>query len=220
MTPALLPIFATPFASVSLPQVRDLHPALVQLIAGRSTPANRDPLYHQDPLCYRSREELFEWPDAAAAVLRQQMLAGICRTVMAANLYSQAEFDALTLQARARFAIVKPNGAIAAADVPLTSWCGIYCIAAPAAVPERGDSAALRLYETRMANMFMDASTYRLRQPFSHGHYVWRPVPGEMAVFPGSILHEVALNRGDSELWLVLARARFTAPGMEGLPPW
>ena len=44
MTPALLPIFATPFASVSLPQVRDLHPALVQLIAGRSTPANRDPL--------------------------------------------------------------------------------------------------------------------------------------------------------------------------------
>jgi hypothetical protein len=41
-----------------------------------------------------------------------------------------------------------------------------------------------------------------------------------MAVFPGSILHEVALNRGDSELWLVLARARFAAPGMEGLPPW
>ena len=63
------------------------------------------------------------------------------------------------LQARARFAIVQPNGAIAAADLPLTSWCAIYCVAAPAAVPPGADSATLRLYEPRLADMFLDAST-------------------------------------------------------------
>ena len=213
MTPALLPIFATPFASVSLPQVRDLHPALVQLIAGRSTPANRDPLYHQDPLCYRSREDLFEWQDAAART-RQQMLAGICRIVMAANLYSRGGVRALTLQAQARFAIVSPTAALPPRICPCFLVRHLLR-AAPAAVPPRPDSAALRLYEP------------------SHGQHVHgcRHLPDPAAaVQPFRALCLAACSRRDggfsgldparsgpeSRRWrpvLVIARARFAAPG-------
>jgi hypothetical protein len=43
-----------------------------------------------------------------------------------------------------------------------------------------------------------------------------------MAVFPAWIPHEVALNRGDRDLILIIARVRFADPRVEGqtLPPW
>ena len=67
---------------------------------------------------------------------------------MAANLYTEEQFDALGMQARARFAIVRPNGChCRRGSLPLASWCAIYCVAAPDPSPERADSAALRLYE-------------------------------------------------------------------------
>jgi len=107
-----------------------------------------------------------------------------------------------------------------ATSVPLATWCAVYCVAAPLPNPARADSGSLRLYESRMGGMLLDASNWRLRAPFSPGHSLWRPTPGEMAVFPAWVLHEIALNRGDADLILVLARARFSRPGMEALPPW
>jgi len=59
--------------------------------------------------------------------------------------------------------------------------------------------------------MFMDAANSRLRPPFGAAHHVWRPVSGQMAVFPAAVAHEVALNRSDEDLVLVAARARFAA---------
>lgn len=219
-TTTLLPIFAAPFASVPLAEATGLNSALISLFGLRATQAHQDPALGADPLCFRSREDLFEWDNEAVAHLKREMLGGLCAVVMAANLYSDAEFDALGLQARARFAIVRHDGCIAASNMPLASWCAFYCVAAPAPTPARPDSGALRLYESRMGAMFMDASNWRLRPPFSPGHHIWRPVPGQMAVFPASIMHEVALNRGEGDLVLVVARTRFAGPGMESMPPW
>jgi hypothetical protein len=140
--------------------------------------------------------------------------------VMDANLYTDAEFDALGVQARARFIIVRPDGCIPAASVPLASWHVIYCVGAPSPTPARLDSGVLRLYEARLGTMFMDAANWRLRPPFSSGHHTWRPVPGHMAAFPASIAHEVALNRTNVDLVLVAARVRFATPGQEAMPPW
>lgn len=217
-TTNLTAMFAVPFASVPLARAVQLNASLTALCQQRATDEYRDPLASSDPLCFRGREELFEWPEAAE--LRQEMLGGLCAAVMAANTFTEAEFDAFSVQARARFIIVRPNGAVPATSVPLATWCAVYCVAAPAPNPARPDSGSLRLYESRMGNMLLDASNWRLRPPFSPGHNLWRPAPGEMAVFPAWVLHEVALNRGDSDLILVLARARFGHPGMEALPPW
>jgi hypothetical protein len=68
--------------------------------------------------------------------------------------------------------------------------------------------------------MFLDATNSQLQAPFSVTHYVWRPVAGEMAVFPASILHEVALNRAGEDLLLVTARLRFVHRDQQVQPPW
>jgi hypothetical protein len=223
MTPApptIVPIFATPFAVVPLSGDADLNAALAALFLSRATEEYRDPHSARDALYFRGRENLFEWPHEAVQRLRQEMLGGICAAVMAVNRYTEAEFDALGVQARARFAIVRPSGSIPAATAPLASWYALYCVAAPGPTPARQDSAVLRLYAIRDASMFLDAANYRLREPFTGAHHVWRPVAGQMAVFPASILHEVALNRTETSLLLVCARARFAHGGEGQLPPW
>jgi hypothetical protein len=216
----LAPIFATPFAAVPLAGGAELNPVLASLFSQRATETHRDPTAPRDPLCFRGREDLFEWENEAVAQVKGEMLGGLCAAVMAVNLYTDAEFDALRVQARARFTIVRPDGCIAAASLPLASWCAIYCVAAPPSAPTRPDSAVLRLYETRLGTMFMDAANWRLRPPFSTGHHIWRPVPGQMAVFPASMPHEIALNRTQQDLVVVTARARFANPGQETMPPW
>jgi hypothetical protein len=220
LTVNLVPILATPFAAVSVPQAADLSPALVPFLRERATAERAEPALRPDPLCFRSREDLFEWPDAPAVALQQALLAGVCAAVMDANSYAPAEFGKLGIHARARFAIVRPDGAIPAATAPLASWCAIYCVAAPPASSARADSAVVRLYAVRGGMTFIDAANWRMRAPFAASHHIWRPVPGQMAVFPASMLHEVALNRGDSDLILVMLRARFAHPGPSTLPPW
>lgn len=216
----LTPIFATPFATVSLAGNADLNPALLSLLSQRTHESFRDPALPPQPFCFRSREDLFEWNAEAVERLKGEMLAALCSVVMAASSYTESEFDTLALQARARFVIVNPDGCIPAASVPLASWCALYCVAAPPPSPTRKDSGAVRLYETRLTSMFIDAGNSRLRRPFGTAHHVWLPVAGQMAAFPAAMSHEIALNRSDRDLVLVAARARFAAPAQEALPPW
>ena len=217
--PAILPIFATPLGVVSLGGP-NLNSELAALLRSRATEERRDPALPRDPRCFRSREDLFEWPDEAARSLRLAMLGGICTVVKALNLYPDAEFQALALQARARFTIVRPDGSIPAAIAPMAAWHAMYCVAAPPEAPARADSGALRLYGLRYGTMFLDASNWQLRSPFETSHQIWRPAVGQMLVFPAAILHEVALNRTDAELLLVSARVRFIHGGQQAVPRW
>jgi len=217
--PSIVPIFATPFAVVPSGAPAELNAALASLFLGRATEEFRDPVAARDPLCFRSREDLLEWQSEPVARLGRELLGGVCAVVMAVNRYTDAEFDALGVQARARFMVVRPNGCMPAASAPMASWCAVYCVATPPPSPTRADSAVLRLYAIREPAMFMDAANWGLREPYSGTHHVWRPVPGEMAVFPASILHEVALNRSEADLLLVTARVRFARPG-QVTPSW
>jgi len=217
---ALLPIFATPFAEVALALDARLNESLAALLAARATEERRERDPRSDPLCYLSREDLFEWPDEPVATLRGELLAGLCSAVQATTLHSETEFDQLGIQARARFAIIRPDGCLPAVSLALASWCAVYCVAAPPAPAGRADSGALRLYETRLGGMFADATTWRLRPPFAGGHHLWRPRPGSMAAFPAHLTHEIALNRGAGALVLVIVRARFANPGQQAAPPW
>jgi hypothetical protein len=218
----ITPIFATPFAAVAMNGTEALNAALTSLFSERTTEEYRDRTTPPDSLCFRSREDVFEWPDSAAAQLRLRMLAGICDVAMAANVCSEAEFRGLGVQARARFTIVRPDGCIPAATAPMASWFALYCVAAPAVAPSQTNNGMLRLFATRNAQMFIDAANYKLRPPFDTSHQVWRPQPGHMAVFPGTMLHEVVLNRSDQSLILVGARVRFARYDEAGreAPAW
>lgn len=216
----LMPIFATPFAEVALPVGSALNESLAALLTARATEERRDSGARGDPLCYLSREDLLEWPDEPIAALRSELLAGLCSAVLATTLHTETEFDRLGVQARARFAIIRPDGCLPAQSLALASWCAIYCVAAPPAPPGRADSGALRLYESRLGGMFADATTWRLRPPFAGGHHLWQPKAGSMAAFPAHLAHEIALNRSDRDMVLVMARVRFANPGQQGTPPW
>jgi len=216
----LMPIFATPFAEIVLPVSRAFNESLAALLTARASEERRDGTARPDPLCYLSREDLFEWQDEPVAALRAELLAGLCSAVLAATLHSEAEFDQLGVQARARFAIIRPDGCLPAQTLPLASWCALYCVAAPPAPAGRADSGVLRLYESRLGGMFADATTWRMRPPFAGGHHLWRPKAGSMAAFPAHLAHEIALNRGTGDLVMVIARVRFANPGQRDSPPW
>jgi hypothetical protein len=219
--PTLVPIFATPFGVVSINPPAGLNAALDSLFSSRTTAQYRDPSLPTDPLCFRSREELFQSEEEPIVHLRQAILGGVSEVVIAANRYTEAEAHGLSVQARARFAIVRPNGALPATTVPMASWYAVYCVAAPPPVSTRVDSAVLRIYAIRHTAMYLDVSNHHLRDPFGAAHHVWWPVPGQMAVFPASVVHEVALNRSDGNLVLVTARLRFADPATQAsMPPW
>lgn len=215
----IAPIFATPFAVVPVAEAAQLNRPLSSLLRSRADETQRDPATPADPRCFRGRENLFEWREPEIGALRVAMLGGACGAIMTVNSYSEAEFDALSVQARARLLIVRPDGCVPATAAPMASWYALYCVAAPGDAA-RADSGVLRLYGVRQSTMFMDASNWNLRAPYRTGHHVWRPVPGHMAVFPAAVAHELALNRTGEELLLVAARLRFAAAGQVEAPPW
>jgi hypothetical protein len=215
--PTVVPILATPFGVVPLPDAQALNPALAKLFAMRRR-AGADP--QRNPLCYHSRDDLLEWPDEPVPQLTAAIFRGVYTVVQAINDFTDAQLRSFRPEARAWFTVVEPNGCVPAANYPLTAWCGIYCVAAPAPSPTRRDSGVLRLYESRLGTMFADATNATMRIPFTPGHYTWRPVPGQLAVFPASLNHEIALIRSEEQLVLVTVRMRFIAPGQLGVARW
>lgn len=216
--PSVVPILAIPFGVVPVADADTLNPALVELFAARRLAGGAAPL--SNPLCYRSGDDLLEWPEEPVRRLCTGLLRGVVSVVGAVNDFTAEELLSFKVEARGWFTIVKQDGCVPAASYPLTAWCAIYCVTAPEPAATRSDSGVLRLYESRLGTMFADATNSVMRIPFKPGHYGWRPVPGQLAVFPASLTHEIALLRSPGELTLVTMRVRFVSPGQQGMRRW
>jgi hypothetical protein len=216
----VVPIFAAPFAVVTLAEARTLNPALAALLAERATPERRDPGDPGGTLKFCSRDDLLEWPEPPVRGTLQAMLAGVSAMVASISSLSAEQFATLTPQARAWFSIVRPNGYVSSTSYPNTAWLAVYCVTAPEPSEARFDSGVLRLHEWRPGTSFLDASQGALRLPYRASHCTWRPVPGEMAVFPAAVTHEIATVRGAGTLTIVMARVRFLASDKVWMPPW
>jgi hypothetical protein len=215
---SVVPLFATPFGVVPLPEAAALNPIVAGMLEEFSA-ADRQPLPVCTPLYYRSREQPDFEGDAPRA-LTAAMLRGIKRVVLAATAVEERAMSTWQVQSRVSFAIVRPNGSMPAQSFPMTSWCGIYVVDVPAESTERVNSGALRLYESRLGHMFNDASTSALAVPYASGHYMWQPVAGHLVVFPSSLLHGIAVIRASGQLLLAVMRVRFVAPGQGGWSTW
>ncbi len=216
--PIVVPILAIPFGVVRLPEAEAQNAALAALFSARMGAGGA--AERGSPLCYQSRDDLLEWPEVPVRRLRVAIFRGINSVVNAVNDFTEAQLNSFAVQARAWFTVVAPNGCVPATNYALTAWCGIYCVTAPVPSPGRADSGVLRLYESRLGTMFADATHAAMRVPFTPGHYTWRPVPGQLAVFPASLTHEIALLRAPGQLVLVTVRVRFVAPGQKGMARW
>ena len=215
--PTVMPILATPLGVASIPDSEQINSALCGLFAQRIAADNRP---QRNPLRFSSADDLMEWPQPPVRQLAHAMVGAVYSMVGSLNEFTEAQLRSFKLEARAWFTVVRTNGSVPAASYPLTSWCAIYCVTAPPLSEDRADSGVVRLYESRLGTMFQDATNSAMRVPYTQSHYVWRPVAGEMVIFPASLTHEIALLRAGGELTLVTARIRFTAPGQRGLGRW
>lgn len=213
----VMPILATPLGIANLADAQQLNPALAELFAQR---AAADPAQARNQLRYTSSDDLLEWPETPVRRLAGGIAGAVYSLIGSVSDITEVQLRACRLEARAWFTRVRTNGAVPAANHPLTAWCAIYCVAAPAPTQDRADSGVVRLYESRLGSTFQDATNSVLRIPFSASHYAWRPVAGQLVIFPASLTHEVALLRAAGELLLVTARVRFIAPGQQGFSRW
>lgn len=213
----VMPILATPLGVATVPEAEPLNAELRALFAQR---AAADTGAARNPLCYVSRDDLMEWPDAPVGRLKQSLIGAVYSLVANISELSEAQLRALRLEGRAWFTVIRANGALPAANFPMTAWCAIYCVAAPPPPESRPDSGVVRLYESRLSTAFQDATTAALHIPFSSAHYTWRPAAGQMIIFPAALNHEVALLKSSDDLILVTARMRFIGADQQGYGRW
>jgi hypothetical protein len=213
----VVPISAIPFGVVPLPAAESLNAALLGLFNARAR-AQGEALLSSHR--YSSQDDLFLWPEPATRQLAEEMSRGVCSVVLAVNGFGAEALNTFSIEARAWFTILEQDGYVPAANYPLTAWCAVYCVAAPEVSATRADSGVLRIYESRLATMFHDVTTASMNVPYRPGHYGWRPVPGQMAVFPAAATHEIALLRSPGQLILVTARFRFLAPDQSSIGRW
>jgi hypothetical protein len=219
VAPQVVPIFATPFGLASVPGADALNPALASLLSQRATPEGADMANHQAHT-YQSRPNLFDWTEEPVSWIRAgliDLVSGFARSI---NEFSDEQFAGFRVQARSWFTIVRPDGCVPSHSHANAAWCALYCVAAPQVAADRFDSGVLRLHESYRPSMFTDATNSATQLPYRPGHSTWRPVPGQLVIFPASIVHEIALLRGTGELILVTASMRFLAPGQTGIPLW
>ena len=214
--PNVVPILAMPLCVAGIPDAERLNPSLCELFAQRMAADSRA----QNPLVFRSTDDLMDWQDPSVRRFEEGVLGAVSSMLDSVNEFTEVQLRSFQLQTRAWFTVVRTNGSVPAASYPLTSWCVIYCVAAPPLIEVRPDSGVVRLYESRLGSIFQDATNSMLRMPYRQSHCSWRPEPGKMVIFPASLTHEIALVRGAGELILVTARLRFVAPGQQGFVRW
>lgn len=219
-SPQIVPLFAMPFGVLPLANAADLNPALTTLFAARATEAALDPGGRHAANTFVSRDDLTQWPEEPVREALRGILAGVRAMARAVSELDDARFGALRMDARAWFTIVHPEGSVPARSYANSAWVALYCVASPEPSRARLDSGVLRMHESRPGLMFQDSADSALRVPYRRGHYVWRPVPGQMALFPAALTHEIALVRSGGALVLLSARVRLLASDRSWMPAW
>ena len=130
------------------------------------------------------------------------MRGGVYSVVQAVNDFTDAQLRAFRLEARAWFSIVKQHGRVPATQYPMTAWCAIYCVAAPPPSATRADSGMLRFYESPARHHVPGCDQRPDAHPLQARPLWLAPVQGQMAVFPATLTHEIALlNSPESLCW-------------------
>jgi Putative 2OG-Fe(II) oxygenase len=218
VAPTVMPILATPLGAATIADAAQFNGPLCELFMRRA--ASGHGLGRGDALRICSTDDLMEWPEAPVRRLASAIVGAVYQFVGSVSQISESQLRDCKLETRAWFTLVRSNGRVPAANYPLTTWCAIYCAAAPPPVEDRADSGIVRLFETRLSTSFQDASNAVMRIPYSQAHYAWQPAVGQLVIFPGSLTHEVAPLRALGELLLVTARFRFVGAGQQGLSRW
>ena len=187
-------MYAVPLAEVQLAPCETLNRELEALFLARQNDEHRNPTpsHIAQQELFESRFNLFHWPEPCVQELRQFMLDGVARTVLAATTLAPQDMARFTLHNHTWFHITRHAGSFISHNHPMASWSAVYCVRAGEAVPDRPESGLLRIFDPRQgANAFRDPANANLKPAFALRPLELRLTEGQMVVFPSYLYHEV-----------------------------
>jgi uncharacterized protein (TIGR02466 family) len=186
--------FAVPFGEALLQPCEPLNTELEKLFLAREDDTHRNPTPSHIPQqeVFESRFNLFQWPEPCVRELRQFMLDGVARTVMAATTLQPEHLARLTLHNHTWFHITRYAGSFISHNHPMASWSAVYCVRAGESVARHPESGVLRLFDPRQgANAFRDPANAGLKAGYALRPLELRLTEGQLIVFPSYLFHEV-----------------------------
>jgi uncharacterized protein (TIGR02466 family) len=196
------PIFSVPFAFDQLADCASLNQALRELFIRRETQgerfANPKPYTPRNKELFESHFDLFSWPEACIAELREFCLSRVAQTVAEINRYDAAALARLEITTDAWFHITRRNGFFGVHNHPMASWSAVYCVSAGEHDADQPDSGRLSFINP-LAQMYLDAGNAFQAAPFQLSNRAFDLKPGMLVIFPSWVQHQVMPFYGEGE---------------------
>jgi uncharacterized protein (TIGR02466 family) len=195
-------MFAVPFAFEAHPAPEPLNARLRALFLQRELDAfaNRAPYTERNAGVFESRFDLFQWPEAEIAELREFCLSRLMQLVQALNGHPPDAARRWRLTVESWFHVTRRGGWFGVHHHPNASWSGVYCVDAGRADADAAESGKLTfLHPAALATMHTDYGNEALRPPFNVEHAGYLLQPGQLVLFPSHLLHHVTPFEGDGE---------------------
>lgn len=196
------PLFSVPFGLERLPDCDGLNRELRELFIRREAQgarfANPNPYTPRNKELFESNFDLFTWPDAPVARLREFCLSNLARLVAEINGYDAARMARLQIVTDAWFHITRRGGFFGVHNHPMASWSGVYCISPGIHDPDQTDSGRLSFINP-FAQMYLDAGNAQQQFPYQLSNYAFDLQPGQLVLFPSWVQHQVMPFFGEGE---------------------
>lgn len=210
---AIQPIFPVPFAFDRHPAPGPLNDALRNLFLEREGDdvRNPSPYTERNEALFESRFDLFGWPDAPVAQLREFCLSRLLQVVQQLNGHPPEQMRALRLSIESWFHITRRHGWFGVHNHPNACWSGVYCVDAGTPDPANPDSGKLTfLHPHANGAMHVDRGNESLRPPFNVQHVGYLLEPGQLILFPSWVQHYVTPFTGEGTRITVAFNCTFT----------
>ncbi len=218
--PDIVPMFAVPFAFSRHPEPDRLNASLRRFLLAEESrgeaAANPRPLTTRNAPVFESDFNLFRNPDPAIQELKLFCWDQLLAVIGHLNGYSLQILQTLQIYNDAWFHISRRGGFFGLHNHPNASWSGVYCVDPGTHDPDRKDSGALCFVNPMTAGaMFMDAGNGLIPPPFGTQLRSVHFEPGQLVLFPSSILHDVKPFEGQGERITIAFNCWFTRPDTE-----
>lgn len=194
--------FSVPLAFDQYPDCDSLNQELRNLFIRREAQgqrfANPRPYTPRNEQLFESNFDLFDWPEACIATLREFCLSRVAQTVAQLNLYDAKLMARLHINTDAWFHITKRGGFFGVHNHPMASWSGVYCVSPGQHDADQPESGKLS-FVNPMAQMYLDSGNSQLQMPFHIGNYALSLQAGQLVLFPSWLVHQVMPFYGEGE---------------------
>lgn len=195
-------LFSTPVFRFHLPEFPALNEALLE--EGATMRAESEGIKKSNRGGWHSEGNLFERKSPAIKVLRAMAEEAVLKSTR--KIGAKTDPESLRLKLFAWMNANPAGGYNAPHTHPGAHWSGVYYVSQPEI--EEGNSGMIEFLDPRsdLPNWrILDAPPFKLKKKF-------RPMPGDLVLFPSYLLHWVYPNETDEERVTIAFNATFSKP--------